>query len=96
MREKRNITVDGDVLGIVCPVYYGTSAYLMMEALRNLSFKSNPYIFLLTTCKGHTGIVANRIDLILNKRQINALRKWETSDNVIGIYTAIAHNKKVI
>ena len=37
-----------------------------------------------------------KLDLILNKRQINALRKWETSDNVIGIYTAIAHNKKVI
>lgn len=67
VREKRKIQVDGDVLGIVCPVYYGTSAYLMMEALRNLSFKSKPYIFLLTTCKGHTGIVANRINLILNK-----------------------------
>ena len=68
VRNNQHIEVDGDVLGIVCPVYYGTSAYLMMETIRNLTFKSKPYIFLLTTCKGHTGIISNRIQLILKSK----------------------------
>ena len=37
-----------------------------------------------------------KLDLITNKKQVSSLRQWETSDGVIAIYKAIAHNKKVI
>ena len=68
VRNVESITIDSEVLGIVCPVYYGTSAYVMMEAIRNLCFETKPYIFLLTTCKGHTGNIASRIQKILEEK----------------------------
>ena len=68
VRDYKNITIKSDVLGIVCPVYYGTTAYIMMEFIRNMSFETKPYIFLLTTCKGHTGIIASRINRILEEK----------------------------
>ena len=37
-----------------------------------------------------------KLDVILNNRQEKALRQWETSDGIIGIYKAIAKNKKMI
>ena len=37
-----------------------------------------------------------KLDVITQNRQIKALREWETSDGVIGLYKAIAKNKKVI
>lgn len=67
-KNETYINVESDVVGIVCPVYYGTSAFLMMEAIRKMNFKGNPYIFLLTTCKGHTGLIANRIHQILKSK----------------------------
>ena len=68
LKDEDVIEVDSDIVGIICPVYYGTSAYLMMEAIRKMAFKQKSYIFLLTTCKGHTGVVANRVDRILKDK----------------------------
>ncbi len=49
------------------------------------------------------GKIGGKLDLINNnnisnkrKSQLNTLRKWETSNNVTGIYKAIARNRKTI
>ncbi|MCQ2817997.1 MAG: EF-hand domain-containing protein [archaeon] len=36
------------------------------------------------------------LDASANKNQMNILRKWETSNDIIGIYKIIAKNKKII
>lgn len=42
------------------------------------------------------GQIEGKYDVQLQNKQIKALREWELSNNVITIYKAIAHNKKII
>lgn len=67
LRNEKEIIDHSDVVGVICPVYYGNTPYIIREVLEKIIFTNHPYIFLLTTCKGHTGIVANRISELLSK-----------------------------
>ncbi len=65
---QEEINVDSEIVAFVCPVYYGTTNCIMMNAIRKMVFEGTPYIYLLTTCKGHTGVVANRIHRLLEEK----------------------------
>lgn len=67
--KQSKVIEDGERVGFICPVYYGTMPYPVQELLRKLVFTSEkPYLFLLSTCKGHSGAIAQRTDLILQTR----------------------------
>ncbi|MBQ8598989.1 MAG: EFR1 family ferrodoxin [Oscillospiraceae bacterium] len=67
--KQSKVKEDAERIGILCPVYYGTMPYPVRELLCKLVFTAeNPYIFLLTTCKGHAGAIAQRCDQLLRCR----------------------------
>ena len=67
--KDSKIIEDGEMVGIVCPVYYGTVPYPIRELLNKLVFTAeHPYLFLLNTYKGHCGAAAQRVDLLLQSR----------------------------
>ena len=67
--KDSKVLEDAAMVGIVCPVYYGTVPYPVRELLNKLVFTAeNPYIFLLNTYKGHCGAAAQRVDLLLQSR----------------------------
>ena len=67
--KDSKIIEDGEMVGIVCPVYYGTVPYPVRELLNKLVFTAEqPYLFLLNTYKGHCGAAAQRVDLLLQSR----------------------------
>jgi len=68
LKNEEKIIVDSDIVIFVCPVYYGNMPYLMKTAVEKMRFENNPYIALMTTCKGHTGVIANRFEVLLSKK----------------------------
>lgn len=67
--KNSKVIEEREMVGIVCPVYYGTVPYPVRELLNKLVFTTKrPYIFLLNTYKGHCGAAAQRVDLLLQSR----------------------------
>lgn len=67
--KNSKVIEEREMVGIVCPVYYGTVPYPVRELLNKLVFTAkSPYIFLLNTYKGHCGAAAQRVDLLLQSR----------------------------
>ena len=59
---------DSDMLGFVFPVYYGNMPYPVRELITKMNFRSDTYIFTVTTYRGHAGDVAKRMDCLLKTR----------------------------
>jgi ferredoxin len=55
VRERQGIEIDADVLGIVFPTYFLSIPGVAGSCLKNLEFRSNPYIFSVVTCNGQPG-----------------------------------------
>lgn len=68
LKNKKEIWVSDEQVGFVFPVYYGDMPYLVREIVDKMIFKGNPYIFLMTTYRGHPGDVAKRFEKVLWKR----------------------------
>ena len=64
IKDKQYID-NSDIVGIVCPIYYGTMPYAMKSFIENMTFTKKPYIFILSTCRGHAGLVSSRLQRIL-------------------------------
>ena len=67
IKEKQFVD-NSDIVGFVCPIYYGTMPYVMKSFIENITFTNKPYIFILSTCRGHTGLVASRLQSILEAK----------------------------
>lgn len=76
IKDKMIVEDDSDIVGFVCPVYYSTVPYVVKAFIESMTFKKQPYIFLMSTCRGHSGNVANRLERILkNKNQTLSLAR---------------------
>ena len=64
IKDKNHID-NSDIVGFVFPIYYGNMPYLVKTFIENMTFKKKPYIFFLSTCRGHTGFTANRMQRLL-------------------------------
>lgn len=53
--RKQSVEIDGDLVGIVFPVYFLSIPDLVRTFLKKLTFKSDPYIFAAATCNAQPG-----------------------------------------
>lgn len=54
-QNKESIEVDTDILGLVFPVYFMNIPDIVKSFVKKISFKTDPYIFAITTCNGVPG-----------------------------------------
>ena len=66
--KNKQIVENSDIIGFVFPIYYGTMPYIVKSFIENMTFINKPYIFILSTCRGHTGLVASRLQKILEAK----------------------------
>lgn len=67
-RKLPRIVEDAEAVGFVFPVYYGDMPYPVREMISKMVLRSDAYIFILTTYRGHAGEVAKRTDQLLKTR----------------------------
>ena len=67
-RALAEIQDDSEAIGFVFPIYYGNMPYPVREMITKMSFRSDAYIFTVSTYRGHAGNVAGRMDALLNTR----------------------------
>ncbi len=70
LKHKSKIIVDAQRVGFIFPVYYGNMPWPVREAVSKMVFPKDIYSFIFTTCRGHAGKAANRMDLLLRTRGI--------------------------
>ncbi len=71
LKNKAKILVNTPRVGFVFPVYYGNMPWPMREAVSKMVFQAETYSFIFTTCRGHAGKAAQRMDLLLRTRGIS-------------------------
>ena len=59
---------EADTIGFVFPIYYGNMPYPVREMISKMVFKSDAYIFIVSTYRGHSGDIAGRMDQLLKIR----------------------------
>jgi len=57
-----------DQVGFVFPVYYGSMPFPVRALVQKMVFAGNAHVFIVTTCRGHAGAVADRMDQLLHTR----------------------------
>lgn len=55
LTEERQVVVQADILGFVCPTYFLNIPGMMRSFIQRLTFRSTPYIFAVVTCNGQPG-----------------------------------------
>lgn len=70
LKDKETVRIPADVekVGFVYPVYYSDFPHLVRRVISKMEFEGTPYIFSVCTCRGHFGIVAQRLDALLQTR----------------------------
>lgn len=68
LKDREEIHVQSEAVGFVFPIYYSDMPHLMRKVIGQMKFEGNPYIFSVSTCKGHYGEIAQRLDLLLRSR----------------------------
>ena len=68
LKDEPAVPVDADRVGFVYPVYYSDMPHLVRRVISRMDFTGTPYIFSVCTCRGHDGIVAQRLDALLQTR----------------------------
>lgn len=84
--EEYEYTVSNDELvGIVYPVYFYTSAPIVQDFLSKLKLKNKTSVFLVANCGGSSGKANEIIENILNKNGLNVSSKFNVlmPDNYI-------------
>ena len=67
LQQEKHKT-DADSIGFVFPVYYGSMPFPVRALISKMVMKTNSYIFVVTTCRGHEGVVSQRMDQLLRTR----------------------------
>ncbi len=68
--NQRKVTVEADRVGFVYPVYYGNMPWPVRDVVSRMVFRTNCYVFHFTTCRGHVGLAAQRLDQLLRTRGV--------------------------
>lgn len=66
--KEQSVEINGDLLGLVFPVYFLSMPDIVRCFLKKLKFKSNPYIFAVTTCNGQSGNSLYSLDKLLKNK----------------------------
>lgn len=67
-RSSLKIYEESDAVGFIFPVYFSDMPYPVREMISKMIFTQNPYLFIVTTSRGHSGAVAQRTDQLLRTR----------------------------
>lgn len=68
VNKARKVKEDAQCVGFLFPVYYGNMPYPVRELVSKMVFENQPYIFAVTTCRGHVGVAPQRLDQLLRTR----------------------------
>ena len=67
-RPSIKLYEESETVGFVFPVYFSDMPYPVREMISKMIFTQNPYLFIVTTSRGHSGAVAQRTDQLLRTR----------------------------